>query len=172
MKKVRLMLGAAGITPALGLMLPNAPMLASGHPHEVPARGASGAGKTVRMAGDSGCIGKDTIRKSSVHGFYTVWIYHTPSTACIGGVAGRLSSDPKSVSLRTRTYSTSAHGKKTQVGGTRYVKGSPNNGALSFYQAIHTIYYGGVTHEACAAVVEKNHKSKVVDAPLCASFPA
>lgn len=173
MKKVSLAVGAVGVAPVLGLMVPAA-AAAAVHEQAGTAMTASQLrGKTVRLhdAVAASCTGRDSTKKLSRYHSLTVWVYHTPSNGCIGGVSGYLTAVQGGLSMRTRAYKISTHGVKTQVY-SHYHNGNEESGrGTFFYQGIHATF-GGVTQQVCAALVSTGNHAVVNYGPVCVSFSA
>jgi hypothetical protein len=170
MKKVSLALGAVGVAPALGLIMPSTAAVASHTPAGTAQTVPHARSKVVRLDNVTNCIGKDSVKKSSPLGSFTVWFYHTTSTGCIGGVSGLYTSGRTGLSMRTRAYTISTDGAKTRVV-NKYHNGHITGHGVSFYQGIHTVY-GGVKQQVCAVVVSTgpNHAIYGGVAPVCVSF--
>jgi hypothetical protein len=170
MKKVSLALSAVGVTPALILMMPGA--AAAVHaPAGAVITAAQAPGKTVRLPAAASCVGRQTTKKSSQSHSFTMWVYHTSSNGCIGGVSGFLTDDQTGLSMRTRAYAINAHGTKTRIY-SHYHNGNAVSGkGTTFYQGIHTTY-GGVKQQVCAALVLTGNHAAVQDGPVCVSFPS
>jgi hypothetical protein len=172
MKKVRVMLGVAGVAgvaPALGLMLPNATALAANHAQEGIAKASSGSGKMVRLTDSTSCSATKNRRVTSPHSSYTMWVYYDPSTGCVGGVSGLLEGETTGLSMRTRIYGISSGTKYQEY--SNYVDGHFSNGHTDFYQGIHTIL-GGQSQQVCTAIVSvRPHRNHVQVGPLCVTYP-
>lgn len=169
MKKVNLALGAAGIAPALGLMMPAAAVAATHAPASTAKAVTQARGKVARVHdAAAGCIGRDTTRKTSHSS--TIWVYHTPSNGCLGGVSGRTNGGA-GLSMRTRAYTMSINGgDKTMVYHAYHDGRTVGNGDVSFYQPIHKVF-GGYSQEVCMAIVHASPDHTVVsDKILCTTF--
>jgi len=172
MKKVRLaVLGAVGMTPALGLtVIPSATAAAA---DQAPNRPAKTVSLEHPAAAAVACIGHDATRAHS--GNFHISVYHTPSTSCVGGVsASLLSSCTTGLLLRTRAYSISKYGTKTRyfdalVGGhiTGCKIASPQ-GSIEFYQGIHQTR--APKEQVCDAIVFASKTDRVWRGPVCVSF--
>lgn len=166
MKKVRYAIGAAGIAPTLGLMMPGAAVMA--HVTAKPAKFVSlDHSKTVRPA--DACTGHDAIRRHA-SGLY-IAVFHTPSTACIGGVSASLKNTTRTgLELRTRAYSISSlnHVKTRYV--NSYIGGAINHldDSIDYYQGIHQIRRR--PEQVCAAIVYASHEASLYAGPICVSF--
>jgi hypothetical protein len=167
MKKVRYAIGAAGIAPALGLMLPSA----AGAATQVPAQPATapavppGHGKMVRAA--AACTGRSVIHDHTGNFYISVW--HTSSTACVGGVNASLRNNSQiGLVLRTRAYSYNGTEK------TRWLSSLTGGAILNipkkiiFYQGIHQVRPR--PEQICEAIVHASEHAKVYAGPLCVSF--
>jgi hypothetical protein len=168
MKKVRLVLGAAGIAPALGVA---APAAAAPYAQEGPAANASPAqAKTVRADLAAGCIGKVATKAHSLS--FSIWAYHTQASGCVGGVSGFLARPVPGLSMRTRIYTINSHGVKIKVF-SRYHSGHVEDGhGTSFRQDVHATF-GGIDQQVCAAITQaKPHRSNVEYGPVCVTFPS
>jgi hypothetical protein len=174
MKKVRYVIGAAGIAPAIGLMWP-AGAVAAAHPPAAAARAVPAErAKAVRLPsvdGTSvdGCTGHEVIR--SHQGDLSIYIYHSSATHCVGGVSASLKNTTRSgLLLRTRAYSYGNGGKTRWL--NSYVGGSIQHQyhLIHFYQGIHQIR--GRPVQVCEAVVYASAPSKVYPnaGPICVSF--
>jgi hypothetical protein len=166
MKKVRLALGAMGVAPALGLIMPGAAVAATRAPAGTADPASHVRSKVVRLDTDTGCRGTEMARKS--YSELTLWAYHTPSTGCVGGVSEVLSQPQTHLYLRTRVYTINGGGTKTKVY-SNYTSGTINQGHTSFYQGIHHVY-GGVKQQVCGALVVTTKLSSVQYPPICVSF--
>jgi hypothetical protein len=171
MKKVSLALGVVGVAPVLGLMAPGVADAAVHAQAGTAATASPAHGKMVRLDNTSGCIGEGTTRGGSPRSL-TIWVYHTESNGCVGGVSGLydgIGAGP-GLSMRTRVYAIYSWGKSKVFSG--YHNGKEAQAGDLFYQGIHRTY-GGSRQQVCAAIVSQGpHHALQNLAPVCVSFPA
>jgi hypothetical protein len=170
-KKVRLAAaGAVGMVPAVGLMMmPSAAGAAAFS--QKPAKTVS---LQYSKVPDAGCAGHDAIHAHTQNFYISVW--HTPSTHCVGGVSASMRHFCNTgFVLRTRAYSASQYGTKTEyinttVGGHMRSCGVLNStvGSTSFYQGIHQVR--PTKEQVCEAIVFASNHNKVYRGPVCVSF--
>lgn len=164
MKKVRYALGAVGIAPALGLVLPGTAVAASHTPKKTVKTVSLEHSGTVRP--DVSCVGHTAAKANSRNFHITVW--HTGSTGCVGGVNASLANSYMTgLVLRTRAYSING-GKKTKwlsryIGGIIY-----DNDSISYYQGIHQIR--PPSEQVCAAIVYSSNHARIYRGPKCVSW--
>jgi hypothetical protein len=170
MKKVRYVLGAVGIAPALGLMLPGTAVAASHTPKKTV--------KTVSLehssavSPDTGCGGHTAAKGKSGNFNFSVW--HTASTKCVGGVNAWLANDAASgLVLRTRAYSISSLGTKTKwlskyTGGSLACRNDGEDCSIIYYQGIHQVRAN--PEQVCEAIVYADDHTRVLRGPECVSF--
>lgn len=109
MKRVRLMVGAAGLAPIVGVMMPNAPAIAGHTPAPAPKTGS----KTVSLSHTgvapaiTPCDGVEGYTVTKFFGDLKFWSGYNGSSACIGTVEGSWTSWPDSPDwkFRVRIYS-------------------------------------------------------------------
>jgi len=162
MKRVRLALGAAGVAPALGLMVP-ATAAAVAHTPAGTAKTVSLAHSMMQMK--AACRGNTAT--GDIGELWDIMVFHRPSTGCIGGMSGAYVDELSGLEMRTRAYVISG-GTATRVF-SNYITGHIGPGT-TFYQGIHTVY-GGPTQQVCGALVSEAHHA-VLSGPLCVEFPA
>ena len=155
MKKVRYVIGAVGVAPALGLMMP-AVNAAAAVTHT-----AKKEGKTVSLVHsrpDPGgvrrvCGGGHS--KHATKGIFEGFVFY--SGTCIHETEGILGKSQTGLSMRTRLYSTGG-GKNY----SHFVPGSIVGGATCFFNVTNK-----VDHEACEALVATNNHGDVKYGPVC-----
>jgi hypothetical protein len=171
-KKVRLVaVGAVGLTPALGLMMMPS---AAAAPTHTPKRTAKAVSlEHGNMLPAAGCIGRFASKAHSRN--FHISLFHTPSTQCVGGVSAYLSKDcDTGFVLRTRAYSTSTKGTRTEwlnttVGGHfRSCRITSPTGSIVYYQGIHQVRRA--LEQVCEAVVFASNHDKVWRGPVCISL--
>ena len=167
-KRVRYAVGAAGIVPAMGLVLPGAAMAATQAPVQAaPARAMASSGNVKVVRAAAACAGRYAIHDHAGNFYIEVW--HTPSTACVGGVNASLRNTSRSgLVLRTRAYSYSGTRKarwlSSYAGGTI----APRAKEITYYQGIHQVRVH--PEQVCAAIVYASDHNKTYAGPLCVSF--
>jgi hypothetical protein len=163
MKKVRYAAGAAGIIPTVGLMLPSAAMAAT---QAAPATVASaGNAKVVRAA--AACTGRSVIHDHTGNFYIEVW--HTSSTACVGGVNASLRNTSRTgLVLRTRAYSYSGNRKAQWLSSIAGGTIAPRAKEITYYQGIHQVRPH--PEQVCAAIVYASDHNRLYAGPLCVSF--
>lgn len=169
MKKVRLAIaGAAGMIPAVGLMMPSA---ANAMPHSAKIAKTVSLRHSVMPA--AACTGNDVINAHTQN--FHIHVYHQPSTHCVGGINASLTNDcATGFVLRTRAYSISQYGIKNQYINTT-TGGQTHNcqilsppGSIQYYQGIHQIR--PAKEQICEAIVFASNHSKIYRGPICVSF--
>jgi hypothetical protein len=157
-KKVRFAIGAAGLAPAIGLLMPAANAAAT------TAHTPKKAVKKVSVQHINGRVRPDacgTEHHVSVQGRLRELVdYSTGGGGCINSVHGILSLDRTGLEMRTRVY--------TVAGGSRvfqnYVHGNAFFTGTSFNTAVNK--HGS---QVCIALVQSTHHSKVNFGPVCVS---
>ena len=162
MKKVRYALGAVGVAPALGLMMPNTGLVTPHH--STPAKAVP---KTVSLRHSgltSGCTASTEASKGTA--YMKLWFWHTYYPAygdsCIGTVKNKVYGSWNAQSYdRIRIWSPNG-GKHIQ-----YQAFKTHTYAFSptFSYSVHRTFY--VPAEVCAAVVSP--LSAVTLGPVCKS---
>jgi hypothetical protein len=169
MKKVRYALGAIGVTPVLGLVLPGTAVAASHAPKKAATTVSLEHGKIVRP--DATCTGHTAADGASRNFHFEVW--HTGSTGCVGGVNASLTNTAASgLVLRTRAYSINSLGIKTNwlsdyTGGTMFCTDGTSC-SIAYYQGIHQIRAN--REQVCEAIVYADDLTRVLRGPKCVSF--
>lgn len=174
MKKVRHLIGTVGAAPVLGLMMPVAAGAATA------PKASSGTAKAVRSAAsspaspspDAGCTGH--VSTGAHSGNFSVTVFHTPQTNCVGGVQGFIpDSNTRGLLMRTRAYSESPDGTwrrwfSGHVKGTIHCDISGRCSYISWYQGIHQVRQP--REQVCVAIVHASTDQKIAHGPVCITF--
>jgi hypothetical protein len=161
-KKVRLMAGAAGMAPALGLAVATPAAAAQAAPAAAPAAHASG--KTVslqaaRATGATACTG--TFSKVATAGAPHLGLSVSYKGSCVLGAIGRLhfNESPGSLSgdvMRTRVYD---DGARVFSSRGRFADSS---GSVRVSQRV-----GVIGHKVCATAFSRLHPTEKIAGPVC-----
>jgi hypothetical protein len=161
MKKVRYALGAVGLGPALGMMMPNVVAVAANHAPKTMTKT-----KTVSLQ-KAGCTAHTAVSKHGTSELARVNFWYNTS-GCIGTVTGdKFFGDSNSSSLRIRIYNQSGEKKYEKYLWPANHCGGPGLICWSRTVGVHQLVTP-IPMEVCIAWVS-GHAKAVQAGPVCKS---